>query len=272
MAIELEIRDGSPHWYLSPDVWTVSDPNDTTESLPVAGVPCYLKASVRNVGSTNVTNATVRFYWGNPAIGINRNTANLIGQSFVSLSAGDNDDVLCLTPWVPEFLNEGHECIIAEAFHPNDPLPATIDFNVPTDRHVAQRNLSVQMALKFLFHFNFEMHNPWRKKKEFNVKVEQIKIESILKQFPTLKKQLRGKKEGKLKTIGFTNKPCPDSNGELNEKKKRSESQEGISLEGFARKQMAITGKIDGDFVFLNVQQFSDETQTGGLGVLIINH
>jgi len=271
MAIELEIRDGSPHWYLSPDAWIVASPGDTAESQPIAGTPCYLMAKVRNNGTTSVTNATVRFYWGNPAIGVDRNTATLIGQSFVSLTTGQVEDVLCLTPWIPEFLNEGHECILAEAFHGNDSLPATTDFNVPTDRHVAQKNLSVLVAMKSMFHMNFEMHNGSRKKREFTARVEQVMIDKIIKQFPAIQKLIKGKKEGKLVSAEFTNTRCPDPDRKLKGANANVENKEVISLEGFQKKQMAVTGKVEGDFAFIVVSQHSEKIETGGLGVLIIN-
>jgi len=268
MAIELEIRDGSPHWYLSPNIWVVMDPSDTIESMPIAGTPCYLKARVRNNGSTTVANATVKFYWANPSIGVTRSTATLIGQSFVSLAAGGEDDVLCLIPWVPVFLNEGHECVIAEAYHSSDPLPATTDFNVPTDRHVAQRNLSVLMAMNSIFHMNFEMHNGQRKEEIFTAQIEQVGSENIIKEFPFLKEQLRGKKEGILKTVEFTNTQFLEQSRkqELSEK-----SSKPIAIGGFEKRKLAIVGQMEGDFVFLVVLQCKDEIRTGGLGILVIN-
>jgi hypothetical protein len=268
MATELEIRDGSPHWYLSPDIWIVMDPNDITESMPVAGTPCYLKARVRNNGNSSVTNATVKFYWGNPAIGLNRTTATPIGQSFVSLAPGGSEEVLCLTPWVPVFLNGGHECILAEAYHVSDPLPATNEFNVSSDRHVAQRNLSVIMALQSAFHMNFEMHNGQRNEQKFFAEVKQVKIETILKQFPHLKKQLDGKKEGKLEAVNFTEALCLDKEARHGKKEDTSET---ILLTGFEKKQMAISGVIHGDYAFITISQMSGKIEKGGLGILIIN-
>ncbi|MNG03111.1 hypothetical protein D3C84_861740 [compost metagenome] len=108
-------------------------------------------------------------------------------------------------------MNEGHECILAEAFHGNDPLPATIDFNVPTDRHVAQKNLSVLLAMKSMFHMNFEMHNGSRKKREFTTKIQQVMVDRIIKEFPEIQKMIKGKEEGKLISAEFTNSRCPDS-------------------------------------------------------------
>ncbi|GLU55753.1 hypothetical protein [Dyadobacter frigoris] len=267
MALELEIRDGSP-WYLSPDVWVVSDPADVTESMPVAGTPCYLMAKVRNNGRDAATNATVRFYWANPSIGVTRNTATLIGQAFVSLAANDLQDVLCLTAWVPEFLNEGHECILAEAFHSTDPLPLSTDFNVSTDRHVAQRNLSVLLAMNGMFHLNFEMHNSLRKEQHFTALINQVPVEKVMHHFPMLveKYKLKGRKEGKLVKAAFTDTKCADADF-----KEHSGNKDSFKLGPFGKQKMAITGKIEGDFAFVQITQRAEKNETGGLGFLIIN-
>jgi hypothetical protein len=147
MAVELWIDDGTPHWYLSPDIWVVpsDDPNDPP-GMPFANVSAYVWARVHNRGSTAVSNATVRYYWANPSTAITPTTATLIGTSSASLAAGETKDVLCVTPWVPQWVNDGHECLLAQAFAPADPLPplGPMDpFNVPGDRHTAQKNLTV---------------------------------------------------------------------------------------------------------------------------------
>lgn len=268
MAIELEIQDGSPHWYLSPDIWTVEDPSDNSESAPVAGTPFFLKAKVRNGGSNSVTNATVKFYWANPSVGFNRNTANYIGQSFVSLDPNQVQDVLCLVPWVPEYLNNGHECVLAEAYHQNDPVSNPVSFNVPTDRHVAQRNLSVEMALNDMFHMNFEIHNAFRVEQKFDVKAEQIGIKDI-SEFNHFIRLIKGKKEGSIKNLEFSDTLCFDNNLESIDYK--NSTKKDISIDGFRTKHMALNGKISGDFVLINVSQSIDEKITGGLAVLIIN-
>src|SRR5688572_17757388 len=136
MSVQLEIQDGSPYWWLSLDVWTVpgNDP-EGAPGLPIVGEPCYLWARVHNAGTDAVANATVRFYWANPSVGFDRNSANHIGNANVSLNSGETKEVLCLVAWNPIFVNGGHECILAEAFHTSlDPLPASPTFNVPTDR------------------------------------------------------------------------------------------------------------------------------------------
>lgn len=268
MAIEIEIRDGSPHWYLSPDIWMVKDPNDETESAPVAGTPFFLKAKVRNGGSNSVANATVKFYWANPSVGFNRNTANYIGQSFVSLGLDQVQDVLCLVPWIPVYLNNGHECVLAEAYHQNDPLSNTVDFNVPTVRHVAQRNLSVEMAINAMFHMNFEIHNASRIEQKFDIKAEQIGIKDI-SEFDRIIRLTKGKKEGSIKNLRFSDALCLEDN--MGSKDHKNITENGIPIEGSKTKHMAVNGTISGDFVLLMISQSIEEKIIGGLAVLIIN-
>ena len=83
------------------------------------------------------------------------------------------------TPWRPAYVNNGHECIIAEVFHPTDPLPNTPIFNVPTHPHVAQKNLSLVKYKKGLFHFSFEIHNAARTIRSFNIFAEEGKLEQL---------------------------------------------------------------------------------------------
>lgn len=153
MPVELWIDDGSPFWYLSTDIWVVSsdDPNDPP-GMPFEGISAYIWARVHNRGSSPVSNATVRYWWADPSTAITRapGSAHPIGTSSANLAAGETKDVLCVTPWIPEIVNGGHECLIAEAFAPGvDPLPPHVPsdgFHVTGDRHVAQRNISVASA------------------------------------------------------------------------------------------------------------------------------
>ena len=269
MAVELEIRDGSPYW-ASPDIAVLANTDeDAEDGMPVAGMPCYLRARVRNNGTTAVTNATVRFYWANPAIGLTRDTATRVGQAFVSLGPGEVKEALCLTPWVPEFLNEGHECVLAEAFHETDPITLSTDFEVPTDRHVAQRNLSVAIAsMSGMFHFNFEMHNASRKDQALQAMVQPLPFEKLHKQFPQLVREhkLDGMKEGKLVKSAFNESSCLAPGFD-----DRGQQSDTFKLQGHGKAKMALTGQIDGDFAAINIFQLRGKTLTGGLCVLIIN-
>lgn len=62
----------------------------------------------------------------------------------VSLPTGAMADVLCLTPLIPIIVNNGHECVFAEAFRTTfDPLPSGPAFNVPADRLVSRAGFVV---------------------------------------------------------------------------------------------------------------------------------
>lgn len=146
MAVQLEIRDGSPNWWASPDIWVVpgSDPTGAP-GIPIAGQQAFVWARVENHGSTQATNTRVDFWWADPSTQVLRSNANFIGGSFVDLPPGAAEEVLCLVPWNVVLVNNGHECLIAVASHPGDsvPDPAPDDFNPPQYAEVAQRNLDV---------------------------------------------------------------------------------------------------------------------------------
>lgn len=145
MSVKLVIRDGNP-WWESPDIWVVpgGDPNGIPGG-PVAGEQAFIWARVHNQSEENFSSARVNFYWSNPAIGVLRSKSTLVGSSFVDLNPAEIKDVLCVSPWIPVIVNDGHECVVAEVIHPNDPLlsPLPDEFDPPTYHQIAQKNLSV---------------------------------------------------------------------------------------------------------------------------------
>lgn len=273
MAVQLEIQDGSPYWYLSQDVWTVpgSDPNGSP-GLPIVGEPCYLWARVHNNGSTAVNNATVRFYWANPSVGFDRNTANTIGSANVSLMAGEVREVLCLVPWTPVWVNDGHECVLAEAFHTTaDPLPATPVFDVPTDRHVAQRNLDLLMAFKamgMMISAPFSICNGQRDARTFEISVRPGKLEELrplLKHVGKDKLPLTAK--GKLTNVGFVDKLCPGQP----DMERAKPVVENFKVNGQACSGLTLVGKLEGDAAVVHIIQKADGHEIGGIAVLVLN-
>jgi hypothetical protein len=261
MAVSLEITDGNPEWYLSPDIWVVDDPSSPSQAdqvnSPIAGRDYFLVAKVRNTGTTPVSDATVNFYWANPSIGVTRTTAHPIGTSNVTLgSSNDEQEVLCLTPWRPEFENGGHECLIAEAFHITDPLPVAPDFNVPT-------NLSILLAINGAFHFLFEVHNGERNGREFTINVNTLDINKHRNLIP---EKYKGLKEGKLKKAVFTSSVCAPKIDDL-----KHDIHENVKVGGFSKLKKSLTGQIQGELVMLSINQSVGKVSTGGLVLLIIN-
>jgi hypothetical protein len=148
LTVELVIRDGSPDWWESPDIWVVPGTNpDAIAGTPVVGQPAYLWATVRNEGNVDVSQVQVDFWIANPSLQIRKSTANHVGSAFADVAAASSQDVLCLVPWNVMLVNGGHECVVVEASSPLDPLnPPPTDpdiLDAPTYRHIAQRNLSV---------------------------------------------------------------------------------------------------------------------------------
>lgn len=267
MAVQLEIQDGNP-WYLSTDIWVVPGPDPTgAPGLPIAGETSFLWARVHNTGTTLAQNATVNFYWANPAVGFDRTTANFVGSANVTLDPQQAADVLCLTPWQVVWVNNGHECVLAEVFHPADPLPPGPAFNVPTDRHVAQRNLSVVLAAKGRFQFAFEIHNPARIRRIVTIAAQQADVGLLEPLLPTLGKDFRlPKEQGRITRLGFVPQVCPS--GDMGE----GASDEKIEVELLpgARTGLSLVGRLDEGAALVNVVQQAEGYDVGGLSVLVL--
>jgi hypothetical protein len=104
--------------------------------------------------------------------------ATLIGSAYADLPAGGAQDVLCLVPWTPTFVNGGHECVVAVAHSQDeatplpDPLPNGFDFNPPAHDEIAQRNLSVLVSTMFELPVPITVFAPPRQDKEVVVTFE----------------------------------------------------------------------------------------------------
>lgn len=269
MAAQLEIRDGSP-WWLSPDLWVVpgNDPMGPP-GIPTAGNPSYLWARVRKIGDTPATNAEVRFYWADPSTAFDRTTANMVGSAFVSLDAGETANVLLLVPWVPEFVNNGHECILAEVFHTLvDPLPASPAFNVPTDRHVAQRNLSVaQATINGFFAFDLIQVNTSRRADQFRLIAETAPIELLkpLLKPMALKVDLEAK-AGKIERLGFVDPPCPQPE----HLESKQEPAITFKIPARSRTRRSLIGQLSGGPALIHIKQYHGERLIGGQSLLVL--
>ncbi|MEM9558065.1 MAG: hypothetical protein AAGC60_27660 [Acidobacteriota bacterium] len=166
MSAQLVIRDGEPHWWASQDIWVVpGDDPAGAPGAPIAGESAYLWARTRNDGDQAVTGARVDWYWSNPATGVLRSNSQLVGSGFVDLAPGEVKEVLCLVPWVPVLVNDGHECVVAEIHHAADPLPNPLPdaFQPPAFHQVAQRNLTVlEVAPKKMMALPVQLGAPQR--------------------------------------------------------------------------------------------------------------
>lgn len=135
--------------------------------IAVAGQPNTLYAHIWNLGKAPAYRVRVEFYWFNPSLGISRADAHLVGAAWVDLadrftvypdwremtepygkyiSRGCHAIVLCPETWVPQMLNNGHECLVVRAFEPMMDSVSPDQFSPAQDRHIGQRNLAVVEA------------------------------------------------------------------------------------------------------------------------------
>ncbi len=129
-------------YYASPYIYVES--SDPSGNI-VAGEPNYVHAIIVNAGLAPALPTIVDFYWGNPSLGLGAASMHWIGTEWAYIWQESQQDIRCNTPWVPDFENGGHECLIVNCSAPiNDPI--TNPFEPWLDRHVGQRNVMVTKA------------------------------------------------------------------------------------------------------------------------------
>jgi hypothetical protein len=156
----------SPDIYVTPGQDAASAPlaPSTLGGLAKANAPNTLYAHVWNLGKAPAYRVRVEFYWFNPTLRISYESRNLIGTAWIDLgnrfanypkwtrvdspsgsylSRGCHAIVRCPGTWVPDFVNNGHECLVVRASEPFFDAVAKEQFSAAADRHVAQRNIAV---------------------------------------------------------------------------------------------------------------------------------
>src|SRR5579884_215628 len=142
---------GTVFWE-SPDVWTQGSQGT---NQPVVGEATQVFTRITNLGMQDATGITVKYWWANPSIAISEATATLIATDTVTVPAGNSLVFQSPVDWVPVNQNNGHECLLVEAY---DPLfdPLTDPMHPRNDRHVGQKNEHV-ITLQAGQNFKFEM-------------------------------------------------------------------------------------------------------------------
>ncbi len=137
-----------PHWR-SPFIYPISpDPSGKLK----AGKENFIVAEIFNLGMATSAPTKVDFYWADPSVGLGSDDFNLIGTEWVEVPPMGKKVVKCNTPWIPEFLNNGHECVMVNTDNAVlDPIQAP--FFPKFDRHVGQKNMTVLTADEPKFKF-----------------------------------------------------------------------------------------------------------------------
>lgn len=273
MPEQLEIEDGDP-WYMSPDIWAVPGPDPNGEpGQPRANQGAWLWARVHNKGKESTSSARVNYYWADPSTLVTRETAHLVGYSQVSLAPGETKEVLCLTQWIPSFVNDGHECLICEAYSPSDPIIHGPNdyFNVREDRHVAQRNISVLPPPSGFSNvvFMFSAAQPKNEKRhEVRLVARRAPLATIKNIAKTIGLKQLPKESKSLDSFGLVPYRCGQPVKEVGEREVTLRLAPGDRV-GMAFIMEATQGYKEGEAVLFLVEQFAGDDVTGGIAILI---
>ena len=158
------IANGTVFW-LSPDI--AVDSSDLWGNA-VAGEENFVEARIFNLGKAPSIPTKVDFYWGDPSLGLGPGKMNYIGTEWTALEPHRGTIVRCTTPWIPEFRNNGHECLMVQCVSPvleDLPGPAIgppAPLQPQLDRHVGQHNITVLPAkVGGLLQFGVNVYNPF---------------------------------------------------------------------------------------------------------------
>ncbi len=132
---------GSPFWD-SPDIWIESS-DPLGQGVP--GEDNFVHVRIHNLGLADAAPVQVDFYWANPALGLGAASMNHIGTEWGIIPGLNYQEIRCNTPWVPVYVNQGHECLMVNCSNfTADPI--TAPFQPWLDRHVGQKNVTVLPA------------------------------------------------------------------------------------------------------------------------------
>src|SRR5574341_629375 len=154
--IGLRPLPGGINFWTSPDIWVESSDSNGNA---VAGEQNFVWARIFNLGMRRAAPVRVDFYWANPALGLGPANMNKIGTEWVEIKSQFSRTIRCSQAWVPQYLNNGHECLMVNCTNePYDPI--TVPFSPTTDRHVGQRNIHVEKgAAGKILSFSLELNN-----------------------------------------------------------------------------------------------------------------
>lgn len=163
------IPNGTVFW-VSPDitVQTHGPSGATPWGTAVAGGDNFVHVTIFNLGKAPSIPTRVDFYWGDPSLGLGPGKMTHIGTEWAVLEPHRGTRVRCGTPWVPTFLNNGHECLMVQCVGPvlEDVPGAFIEPPFPLqpqiDRHVGQRNIAVlPSTTATTLSFGVDVYNPF---------------------------------------------------------------------------------------------------------------
>lgn len=161
-------------WYLSPDI-TVIRPGGVSGTQAVVGEAEQVEVAVTNGGDIDAIDAHVEVFVSNPSTAFTPATATRVGDGFLTIP--NNSRASIAFPWVPASSDAGHRCLLARVCLglPFDCYANAAVFDVPGDRHEAQRNISVVDLGAKATSFGFLIVNPLSDKGAFMLRTTEVR-------------------------------------------------------------------------------------------------
>jgi uncharacterized repeat protein (TIGR01451 family) len=287
MSVDLSINDGSPIWWLSPDIGILSpdcngdDVSTMANTVPKFGTTetVFFKATVHNNGTTQANNVEVQFWVCNPpGVGF--------GPTSTGVTSVGKRPLLTNTPLlgsttrksecVPYFDSvAGHRCVIAQALHDED--KGGFDPNAPFDplnlARQAQRNFEVIRSsplkgMRGRFEMEFFAHNTAEKPLDFDleVRVGELKdIAALLQPFNLEKTYGLPAKLGKPSALGLLTQKSLDATD-----LKDARLTVAVNIPAGGRKRLNLVGRLGTSPALIHVIQMHKQVVIGGLSVLVV--
>jgi hypothetical protein len=278
MAGILNIDKGTPHWWLSPDIWVtlVGDPTTPPGTgNPVAGQPYQVSVRVHDKYSEPVKSGwNLYVCWAIPTVGpipIPPPAQVLSNAVIPPVSATSSLQVEAATTWTPVFENGGHECLIAMAYNEQAigfPGGTTLDGNAPDTQveSIAQKNLGVVQVKrggKAPFHYAFQVCNGENEEGHFVIKAQHAPLSDIAAFLPGMPGgRSILEKPGKFERLGITASAKPGAAG--------SEATAEVKIARLSCHPFTLSGVLEEGNALVHVTQSLKERVVGGLSVLVM--
>lgn len=170
----VEPSPSAPPQWLSPDI-VVTPPGGSPGDDPHEGVPNDVAVTVTNSGGIQALGVWVDVFVADPTTGWTPATAFSVGGTYIDVAPYSS--AVASLSWTP-LPGPIHRCMLARCslLVPTDTYVNPLVFDVPNDRHIAQRNLNlVPMPKEMrLMSFGFMIVNPLMTRAEFMLRADHI--------------------------------------------------------------------------------------------------
>ncbi len=176
------LRPADDPFWLSPDLNVYANIDSQEETRhPIAGRPYVIRCTVTNGGDMEVHSAVVEIYVSNATLGKSVGSSILLGSGTIPVPA--NGRASLDIDWTPEFMGDGHVCLLARvySFSPSIDIPNDFEFlDCRNDRHIGQQNLMmVRVHESMLFDLELDFEKDQNENQEFRIEIHPIEEANI---------------------------------------------------------------------------------------------